>query len=248
MPGKERVEGVSREPRVQSGAERRGPLDRVAVRGVRAWRPTRHPVGRAGTLKPPPGLRLSSFTPCISRRSESRRRSGKPSFVLRRRRLVPARRQARFPLVEHRSLNADCFRDHGPGHRENAVRRYQRRHYLGHTGEHASATDGLPLGMVAVKFWNRKKFKGTAALKRKINPTRVPIEGKESMRWLANLRQSTELLGQPSRCIHIADRVGDIWELFYLARELDTHFLVRRCVDRVAAAIAPTRCPTPWPR
>ena len=97
----------------------------------------------------------------------------------------------------------------------------------------AVTTDGLPLGMVAVKFWNRKKFKGTAALKRKINPTRVPIEGKESMRWLANLRQSTELLGQPSRCIHIADRVGDIWELFYLARELDTHFLVRRCVDRV---------------
>ena len=100
--------------------------------------------------------------------------------------------------------------------------------------------------MVAVKFWNRKKFKGTAALKRKINPTRVPIEGKESMRWLANLRQSTELLGQPSRCIHIADREGDIWELFCLARELGTHFLVRRCVDRLAG-VAPTRCPTPWP-
>ena len=97
----------------------------------------------------------------------------------------------------------------------------------------AVTTDGLPLGMVAVKFWNRKKFKGTAVLKRKINPTRVPIEGKESMRWLANLRQSTELLGQLSRCIHIADREGDIWELFCLARELDTHFLVRRCVDRV---------------
>ena len=26
MPGKERVEGISREPRVQSGAERREPL------------------------------------------------------------------------------------------------------------------------------------------------------------------------------------------------------------------------------
>ena len=83
----------------------------------------------------------------------------------------------------------------------------------------AVTTDGLPLGMAAVRFWNRKKFKGTAALKRKVNPTRVPIEGKESMRWLANLRQSTELLGQLSRCIHIADREGDIWELFCLARE-----------------------------
>ena len=98
----------------------------------------------------------------------------------------------------------------------------------------AVTTDGLPLGMVAVKFWNRKKFKGTAALKRKVNPTRVPIEGKESMRWLANLRQSTELLGEAARCVHIADREGDIWELFCLARELDTHFLVRRCVDRLA--------------
>ncbi len=98
----------------------------------------------------------------------------------------------------------------------------------------AVTTDGLPLGMVAVKFWNRKKFKGTAALKRKVNPTRVPIEGKESMRWLANLRQSTELLGEAARCVHIADREGDIWELFCLVRELDTHFLVRRCVDRLA--------------
>ena len=95
-------------------------------------------------------------------------------------------------------------------------------------------TDGLPLGMAAVKFWNRKKFKGTAALKRKINPTRVPIEVKESMRWLDNLRLSTELLGEAPRCVHIADRAGDIWELFCLARELDTHFLIRRCVDRLA--------------
>ena len=49
-------------------------------------------------------------------------------------------------------------------------------HYTTYLG-HDLTTDGLPLGMVAVKFWNRKKFKGTAALKRKINPTRVPIEG-----------------------------------------------------------------------
>ena len=39
----------------------------------------------------------------------------------------------------------------------------------------AVTTDGLPLGMAAVRFWNRKKFKGTAALKRKVNPTRVPM-------------------------------------------------------------------------
>ena len=34
----------------------------------------------------------------------------------------------------------------------------------------ATTTDGLPLGMAAAKFWSRKKFKGTNALRRKINP------------------------------------------------------------------------------
>ena len=48
----------------------------------------------------------------------------------------------------------------------------------------AVTAEGLPLGLAAVKFWTRKKFKGTAALKRKVNPTRVPIERKESIRWL----------------------------------------------------------------
>jgi transposase-like protein len=98
----------------------------------------------------------------------------------------------------------------------------------------AVTTEGLPLGLTAVKFWTRKKFKGTAALKKKINPTRVPIEKKESIRWLENVRQSTELLGEPGRCIHVADREGDIYELFCAAQEAGTHFLIRTCVDRLA--------------
>jgi Transposase DNA-binding len=72
------------------------------------------------------------------------------------------------------------------------------------------------------------------ALKRKVNPTRVPIEKKESIRWLENLKQSTELLGEPERCIHIGDRESDIYELFCTGREIGTHFLVRTCVDRLA--------------
>ena len=93
---------------------------------------------------------------------------------------------------------------------------------------------GVPLGLAAVKFWTRDKFKGTNALKRKVNPTRIPIEQKESVRWLENLKQSTELLGDPSRCIHIGDRESDIYELFCAAKEARTHFLVRTCVDRLA--------------
>lgn len=79
----------------------------------------------------------------------------------------------------------------------------------------------------------RNEFKGTNALKRAINPTRVAIEAKESVRWLDNLRQATALLAQPQRCLHIGDRESDIFELFCTAHELGTHFLVRTCVDRL---------------
>jgi hypothetical protein len=100
----------------------------------------------------------------------------------------------------------------------------------------AVTIQGVPLGLTAVKFWTRDKFRGTAALKRKINPTRVPIETKESYRWLENLRQSDALIGEPGRCVHVGDRESDIYELFCLASELETSFLVRVQTDRLAGA------------
>lgn len=95
-------------------------------------------------------------------------------------------------------------------------------------------SEGIPLGIAASKFWTRKKFKGANALKKKVNPTRVPIEKKESIRWIENLKHSTRLLGAPDRCVHIGDRESDIYELFCTALALGTHFLVRTCVDRLA--------------
>jgi hypothetical protein len=95
-------------------------------------------------------------------------------------------------------------------------------------------TDGLPLGLAAVKFWTRKKFKHTQSLRGKVCPTRIPIEKKESVRWIENLREATATLAQPRRCVHIGDRESDIWEMFCAAREEGTHFLVRTCVDRLA--------------
>ncbi len=95
-------------------------------------------------------------------------------------------------------------------------------------------TDGRPLGLAAVKFWSRKGFKGTNAAKRAINPTTVPIERKESVRWLENVTRSTRELGDPGRCVHIGDREADVFELFHTARDAQTHFLVRTAVDRLA--------------
>lgn len=93
---------------------------------------------------------------------------------------------------------------------------------------------GTPLGLTAVKFWTRTKFKGTLALKRHINPTRVPIETKESYRWLENLRQSIALVGAAERCVHVGDRESDIYELYCTAQDLGTSFLVRVQTNRLA--------------
>src|SRR5260370_2551061 len=100
--------------------------------------------------------------------------------------------------------------------------------------KHPLTEEGLPLGLAAIKFWTRDKFKGTNALKSKVNPTRVPIERKESIRWLENLRQSTALLNRPEHCVHIGDRESDIYELFCTAQQAGTHFVVRSCLDRLA--------------
>jgi len=114
----------------------------------------------------------------------------------------------------------------------------------------AVTTEGLPLGLTAIKFWSREKFYGANALTKHINPRRVPIEEKESIRWLDNLRQSTRLLGSADRCVHVGDRESDIYELFCTANDAGTHFLLRACVDRlagdgshtIAAEIAETHC------
>jgi len=51
---------------------------------------------------------------------------------------------------------------------------------------------GLPLGLCAVKFWSRKQFKGTQALKKRINPTRIPIEGKRPAIYTVQRLQTPE--------------------------------------------------------
>ena len=93
---------------------------------------------------------------------------------------------------------------------------------------------GLPLGLSAVKFWTRKEFKGSNELKRHVNPTRVPIGQKESVRWIDNLVETTALLGDPGRCVHIGDRGADIYELFCAANDVGAHFVIRSAYPRLA--------------
>jgi hypothetical protein len=43
----------------------------------------------------------------------------------------------------------------------------------------AVTIEGVPLRLAAIKFWSRRRYKGCNAFKRKVNPTRVPIQKKE---------------------------------------------------------------------
>lgn len=96
----------------------------------------------------------------------------------------------------------------------------------------ALTVEGLPLGFVAKKFWNRDKFKNASALYRRKNATRIPIEKKESFRWVEGVRNSNLLLGEPERLVHIGDREADIYEFFHAAAVDNSSFLVRIKVNR----------------
>lgn len=93
---------------------------------------------------------------------------------------------------------------------------------------------GRPLGLSVVKFWTRKVFKGTNELRRRVNPTRIPIGEKESVRWVDNLVETTALLGTPARWVHIGDREADIYELFCAANDVGAHFVIRSAYPRLA--------------
>ena len=89
---------------------------------------------------------------------------------------------------------------------------------------------GIGLGATLVALATDNFFKDELDLR----SASVPIEEKESYRWLENMRQSTALLGKPERLVHIGDRENDIYEFFCEAQSAGTHFLVRTCVDRLA--------------
>ena len=99
----------------------------------------------------------------------------------------------------------------------------------------ALTPEGVPLGTLSQKLWTRKKPIGQITKSGK-NMTRIPIEEKESFRWIEAMREASRRIENPSHLVHIGDRESDIFEFFGEAEELGTHFLVRirdhqRCIE-----------------
>jgi len=98
----------------------------------------------------------------------------------------------------------------------------------------AITTDGLPLGLLDQKINTRPELsKELKELKKRSHNTALPIEKKESIRWLKSLERSNSLGLEDTKIVTICDREGDIYELFELACRKNQSVLIRASRNRV---------------
>jgi len=87
------------------------------------------------------------------------------------------------------------------------------------------AQEGTCLGLSAIKTWTRNE-------ETKENYKKLPIEDKESYRWIEVGQTSKEILNQAATLTIIADRESDIYEEWSRIPDEKTHLLTRACRDR----------------
>lgn len=87
------------------------------------------------------------------------------------------------------------------------------------------AESGECLGLVDAQVWRRTKAKAADYKK-------LPIEEKESYRWLHGADQAKAVLGEAALVTVVDDREGDIYEKWARLPDTRTHLLTRACRDR----------------
>ena len=102
----------------------------------------------------------------------------------------------------------------------------------------AFTPDGTPLGAVWAETWTRddEYFSKPQKEKRRRRKA-LPIEEKESFRWLEGLRHAREVAQElpQVQCICVGDSEADIYHLFAEPRgEQPVHWLIRACQERNA--------------
>lgn len=88
--------------------------------------------------------------------------------------------------------------------------------------------DGVPCGLVHQQVWSRDPEEKRTKAERK----KLPIEEKESYRWLQSVEATEKALGPDTHIITGADREADIIELFALPRPENMDLLIRAAQDR----------------
>ena len=90
------------------------------------------------------------------------------------------------------------------------------------------AEDGAVLGLAGATIWRRTRVKED-------DYQSLPIEEKESHRWIATALKARTFLSTAALVTLITDREGDIYELFARTPDEQTHVLVRAVQDRALA-------------
>lgn len=93
----------------------------------------------------------------------------------------------------------------------------------------AVSADGIPLGLVHQQVWSRDPEKK----REKEEHKKLPIEEKESYRWLQSLDATSKATDGETHILTVADREADIFELFALPRVSHMDLLIRAVQDRL---------------
>jgi hypothetical protein len=92
--------------------------------------------------------------------------------------------------------------------------------------------DGLPIGILDQQIYSRQELSAEQNAKKPPNST-LHISEKESVRWLTSMNNTHSLFkGTNKKVVTIADREADIYDLYHLAEELETQYLVRASHNR----------------
>lgn len=91
------------------------------------------------------------------------------------------------------------------------------------------ADNNIPLGFSSVEIWKRDAKTGN---KHERDYESLPIEKKESWRWIEGIQKSKEVLPAFIHKIVVADREADIYKVYTLLKDKTTDLLIRAKADR----------------
>ena len=141
----------------------------------------------------------------------------------------------RVVLLVQDTTEIDLTRPHqqveGAGMLDDSIRRGALLHSM-----QAFTSDGTPLGCLWAKAWTRPVGKSVTHQRKAL-----PIEQKESHRWIEGLRQARHAAQHTpaTRCVCIADSEADIYELFVEPRDGGAEHGEAPCVEWLVRACQP---------
>lgn len=96
----------------------------------------------------------------------------------------------------------------------------------------AVTTDGLPLGLLDQKILPRRPRSTKICAAKYAKPrNHLPVEAKESYRWLETLANTKKTMGEAA-VVAVADREADFYDLFRFSDQIGCPVLVRASTDR----------------